>query len=52
MQDSFLSDVVDDTVDDAPANEIQLRDRRSKSMKLDPLRTAKRIEKLFRIAIQ
>lgn len=52
MQDSFLSDVVDDTIDDTPANEIQLSNRRRKPLKLDPLRTTKRIEKLFRIAIQ
>lgn len=52
MQHSFLSDVIDDTVDDTPADEIQLGDRRRKSLKLDPLRTTKRIEKLFRIAIQ
>ena len=52
MQHSFLSDVVDDTVDDAPANEIQLCNRRRKSLKLDPFRTTKWIEKLFRIAIQ
>ena len=52
VQDSFLSDVIDDTVDYTPANEIQLCNRRSKSLKLDPLRTTKRVEKLFRIAIQ
>jgi hypothetical protein len=52
MQDSFLGDVVDDTVDNAPANEVQLRDCRRKSLKLDPFRTTKRVEKLFRIAIQ
>jgi hypothetical protein len=52
MQHSFLSDIVNDTIDDAPANKIQLRDRRRKSLELDPLCTTKRIEKLFRIAIQ
>jgi len=52
VQDSFLSDVIDDTVDYTPANEIQLCNRCSKSLKLDPLRTTKRVEKLFRIAIQ
>ena len=52
MQHSFLSDVVDDTVDDAPADEVQLSNRRRKPLKLDPLRTTKRVEKLFRIAIQ
>ena len=52
MQHSFLSDVIDDAVDDAPADEIQLSYRRRKSLKLDPLSTTKRIEKLFRIAIQ
>jgi hypothetical protein len=52
MQHSFLSDVIDDTIDDAPSNEIQLRNCRRKPLKLDPLRTTKRIEKLFRIAIQ
>ena len=52
MQDSFLSNVVDDTVDNAPANEIQLCYRRRKPLKLNPLRTTKRVEKLFRIAIQ
>jgi hypothetical protein len=51
-QHSFLSDVVDDAVDDAPANEIQLGNRRRKPLKLDPFRTTKRIEKLFRIAIE
>jgi hypothetical protein len=52
MQHSFLGDVIDDTIDDTPANKIQLRDCRRKSLKLDPLRTTERIEKLFRIAIQ
>jgi hypothetical protein len=52
MQDSFLSDVIDYAIDDAPANEIQLSNRRRKPLKLNPLRTTKRIEKLFRIAIQ
>ena len=52
MQNSFLSDVIDDTIDDTPANEIQLCNRRRKSMKFDPLRTTKWVEKLFRIAIQ
>ena len=51
-QDSFLGDVVDDAVHDAPANEVQLCNGRGKTLKLDPLRTTKRIEKLFRIAIQ
>jgi hypothetical protein len=52
MQDSFLGNVVDDAVDDAPANEIQLSNRRRKPLKLDPLRTTKWVEKLFRVAIQ
>jgi hypothetical protein len=52
MQDSFLSDVVDDAVDDAPANEIQLSNRRRKPMEIDPLRTTKRVKKLFRVAIK
>jgi hypothetical protein len=52
MQDSFLGNVVNDTVDDTPANEIQLCNRRRKSLKLDPLCTTKWIEKLFRVAIQ
>jgi hypothetical protein len=52
MQHSFLSNVVNDTIDDAPANEIQLCDCRRKPLKLNPLRTTKRVEKLFRIAIQ
>ena len=52
MQHSFLSDVVDDAIDDTPANKIQLSNRRRKPLKLNPLRTTKRIEKLFRIAIQ
>jgi hypothetical protein len=52
MQHSFLSDVVDDAVHNTPANEIQLGDSRRKPLKIDPLRTTKRVEKLFRIAIQ
>ena len=52
MQHSFLSDIVDDAIDDAPANEVELCNRRRKSLKLDSFRTTKRIEKLFRIAIQ
>jgi hypothetical protein len=52
MQDSFLSDIVDDAIDDTPANEIELCNRRRKSLKLDPLSTTKRIEKLFRIAVK
>jgi hypothetical protein len=52
MQDSFLSDVVDYTIHYAPANEIQLSDRRRKPLKLDPLRTTKRVKELFRIAIK
>jgi hypothetical protein len=52
MQHSFLSDVIDDTIDDAPTDEIQLGNRRRKTLKLDPLRTTKRVKKLFRIAIQ
>jgi hypothetical protein len=52
MQHSFLSDVVDDAVDDTPANEIELCNRRRKSLKLDPLSTTKRVKKLFRIAIK
>ena len=52
VQDSFLSNVIHNTIDDTPANEIQLCNRRRKSLKLDPLRTTKRVEKLFRIAIQ
>jgi hypothetical protein len=47
MQDSFLGDVVNDTVDDTPANEIELSNRRRKPLKLDPLCTTKRVEKLF-----
>jgi hypothetical protein len=52
MQDSFLSDVIDYAIDDAPANEIQLSNRRRKSLKLNPLCATKRVEKLFRIAIK
>jgi hypothetical protein len=52
MQDSFLSDVVDYTIHDAPTNEIQLSDRRRKPLKLDPLSPTKRVKKLFRIAIK
>jgi hypothetical protein len=52
MQDSFLGDVVDDAVDDTPANEIELCNRRRKPLEIDPFRTTKRVEKLFRIAIQ
>jgi hypothetical protein len=52
MQHSFLSDVVDDAVDYTPANEVELCNRRRKSLKLNPFRTTKRVEKLFRIAIQ
>jgi hypothetical protein len=51
MQDSFLGNVVNDTVDDTPANEIQLCNRRRKSLEFDPLCTTKRIKKLFRVAI-
>jgi hypothetical protein len=50
--DSFLSDVIDYAIDDAPANEIQLSNRRRKPLKLNSFRTTKRVEKLFRIAIQ
>jgi hypothetical protein len=52
MQDSFLGNVVDDTVDDTPANEIQLSNRRRKSLEVDPFSTTKRVKKLFRVAIQ
>jgi hypothetical protein len=50
--DTLLVHVIDDTVDDTPANEIQLSDRRRDAHKLDSLRTTKWVEKLFRIAIQ
>jgi hypothetical protein len=52
MQDSFLGNVVNDTVDDTPANEIQLCNRRRKSLEIDPLCTTKWIEKLFRVAVK
>ena len=52
MQDSFLGNVIDYTVDDTPANEIQLRNRRRKPLEFDPLCTTKRVKKLFRVAIQ
>jgi hypothetical protein len=52
MQDSFLSDVVNDTVDDTPANEIQLCNRRRKPLEIDPLCTTKRVKKLFRVAVK
>jgi hypothetical protein len=51
MQDSFLGNVVNDTVDDTPANEIQLCNRRRKPLEIDPLCTTKRVKKLFRVAI-
>jgi hypothetical protein len=52
MQDSFLSDVVDDAIDDTPTNEIELCNRRRKPLELDSFRTTKWVKKLFRIAIQ
>jgi hypothetical protein len=52
MQDSFLSDVIDYAIDDAPANEIQLSNRRRKPLKFNSFRTTKRVKKLFRIAIK
>jgi hypothetical protein len=52
MQDSFLGNVVNDTVDDTPANEIQLCNRRRKPLEIDPLCTTKRVKKLFRVAVK
>jgi hypothetical protein len=51
-KDTLLVHVIDDTVDDTPANEIQLCNRRRDAHEFDPFRTTKRIKKLFRIAIQ
>jgi hypothetical protein len=51
-QDTLLIHVVNDAIDDAPPNEIELSDRRRDAHEFDTLRTTKRIEKLFRIAIQ
>jgi hypothetical protein len=51
-QDSFLRDVVDNTVDDAPPNEIQLSNRRRDAHEFDSFRATKWVKKLFRIAIQ
>jgi hypothetical protein len=51
-QDSFLRDVVDNTVDDAPPNEIQLSNRRRDAHEFDSFRTTKWVKKLFRIAIK
>jgi hypothetical protein len=51
-KDTLLVHVIDDTVDDTPANEIQLCNRRRKSLKLDPLCTTKRVKKLFRVAVK
>jgi hypothetical protein len=52
MQDSFLGDIVDDTIDDAPTDEIQLGDCCRQTHKLNPLSSTKWIKKLFGIAIQ
>jgi hypothetical protein len=52
MQDSFLGNVIDYTVDDTPANEIELCNRRREPLEFDPLCTTKRVKKLFRVAIQ
>jgi hypothetical protein len=51
-EDTLIIHVVDDAIHDAPANEIQLSDRRRDTHEFDPLRTTKWVEKLFRIAIQ
>jgi hypothetical protein len=48
----FRSHVLDDAIGDAPPNEIELGDRRCHAVKLDPLRTTKRIKELLRISIQ
>ena len=48
----FRSHIVDDPVGDAPPDEIELGDRRRHAMKLDALRTTKRIKELLRITIQ
>jgi hypothetical protein len=51
-QDSFLSDIVDNAIHDAPPNEIQLSNRRRDAHEFDSFRATKRVKKLFRIAIK
>ena len=47
MQHSFLGNVIDYTVDDTPANEIELCNRRRKPLKLYPLCTTKGSKNFF-----
>jgi hypothetical protein len=48
----FCNKVLDNSICDAPADEVELGNGRGQAFKLDALRTAKRVEELFRVAIE
>jgi hypothetical protein len=48
----FCNKVLDNSIRDAPADEVELGNGRGQAFKLDALRTAERVEELFRVAVQ
>jgi hypothetical protein len=48
----LLLKILDDAVRDAPANEVELCDRRHETLELDAGRPAERVEELLRVSVQ